>query len=64
MTQKIESEESANWKKFIRKHWSIVLVFVLAGILAAAGAVYIFWWFAGNAQTIGLVPSTLNHPVR
>jgi hypothetical protein len=60
MTQQIESEESADWKKFIRKHWTIIMVFVVAGILAAAGAVYVFWWFTGNAQTIGLVPSTLN----
>jgi hypothetical protein len=60
MAQQIESEESADWKKFIRKHWTIIMVFVVAGILAAAGAVYVFWWFTGNAQTIGLVPSTLN----
>jgi hypothetical protein len=60
MTQQIESDESADWKKFIRKHWPVFAVFVVAGILAVAGAVYVFWWFAGNAQTIGLVPSTLN----
>jgi len=56
----IEAEESADWKKFMRKHWTIITVFVVAGILAVAGAVYVFWWFTGNAQTIGLVPSTLN----
>ena len=60
MTEQNESEESADWKKFIRKHWTTIAVFVVAGILAAAGAVYVFWWFTENAQTIGLVPSTLN----
>ena len=46
-------------KKFIRKHWSIFAVFVAAAILAFVGAVYVFVWFAGNAQSTGLVPSTL-----
>ena len=60
MTEQTEAEESATWKRFIRKHWSIFAVFVVAAISAVAGAVYVFWWFTGNAQTIGLVPSTLS----
>jgi hypothetical protein len=60
MTEQIDVEESPDWKKFIRKHWTIVPIFVVAVIFAIAGAVYVFWWFAGNAQTVGLVPSTLN----
>jgi hypothetical protein len=35
-------------------------IFVVAAISAVAGAVYVFWWFTGNAQTISLVPSTLS----
>ena len=61
MTEQIEAEESEDWRKFIREHWLMVAVFVVAGILAVAGAVYVFWWFTGVAQTIGLVPSTLNY---
>jgi hypothetical protein len=60
MTEETTAEKDSDWKKFIRKHWGIVAVFVLAVALAAAGAVYVFWWFAGNAQSTGLVPSTLN----
>ena len=60
MTEQTEAEESATWKRFIRKHWSIFAIFVVAAISAVAGAVYVFWWFTGNAQTIGLVPSTLS----
>ena len=60
MNQEIECEESTYWKKFVRKHWTIIILFVVAGILAVAGAVYVFWWLTGNAQTTGLVPSTLN----
>jgi hypothetical protein len=51
--------EGSDWKRFMRKHWSIIAVFVAAGILAFAGAVYVFLWFAGNAQSTGLVPRTL-----
>ena len=59
MTQEIEVEKGSDWGKFIRKHWNIVAVFVAAGILAFIGAVYVFLWFVGNAQSTGLVPSTL-----
>ncbi len=37
----------------------MVAIFVVAGILAFAGAVYVFLWFVGNAQSTGLVPRTL-----
>jgi hypothetical protein len=60
MTEEIRAEKDSDWKKFIRKHWGIVAVFVVAVALAFAGAVYVFRWFAGNAQSTGLVPSTLN----
>jgi hypothetical protein len=60
MTEQIKAMEREDWRKFIREHWAIFAVFVVAGILAVAGAVYVFWWFTGNAQTIGLVPSTLD----
>jgi hypothetical protein len=60
MTEQIDVENNPDWKEFIRKHWTIVAIFVVAVILAIAGAVYVFWWFTGNAQTVGLVPSTLN----
>ena len=60
MTEVTEVEKDSDWKPFIRRHWSMALVFVVAAALAFAGAVYVFWWFNGNAQTAGLVPSTLN----
>ena len=58
MTSEVEAEQGSEWKRFMRKHWIVVAIFVLAIILAAAGAVYVFWWFTGYAQN-GLVPSTL-----
>jgi hypothetical protein len=60
MTEETSVEKDSDWKEFIRKHWGIVAVFVVAAALALAGAIYVFWWFAGNAQSTRLVPSTLN----
>jgi len=47
------------WKKFLRKHWNMVALFVVAVVLAFVGAVYVFLWFVGDAQSTGLVPATL-----
>ncbi len=52
-------EKGSDWKNFMRKHWSIVAIFVVAVVLAVVGAVYVFLWFVGDAQTIGLVPAIL-----
>lgn len=60
MTGEVRSEkDSKNWKKFLRKHWSITALFVVVGILALAGAIYVYVWFVGEAQATGLVPSGL-----
>jgi hypothetical protein len=59
MTEEVVTTKSSDWKKFIIKHWSIVAVFAVAGILAIAGAIYVYLWFVGNAQSSGMVPSSL-----
>jgi hypothetical protein len=59
MTEEIGVEKGSNWNKFLRKHWNIFAVFIVAIILAIVGAIYVLYWFAGNAQSTGLVPSTL-----
>jgi len=43
----------------MRRHWGAAAVFVLAVALAFMGAVYVFLWFVGNAQSSGMVPGTL-----
>jgi hypothetical protein len=50
----------ANWRGFIKQHSAVFAVLTAGAIAAAAAAVYLFVWFAGNAQATGLVPSTLN----
>jgi hypothetical protein len=54
-----DKDVSTGWKEFLRKHWGIVALFVVAGVLAVIGAFYVFLWFVGDAQTTALVPSTL-----
>jgi hypothetical protein len=59
MIEENEVAKDSGWRRFFRKHWNMLAVFVVAAVLAVAGAVYVFVWFAGNAQSIGLVPSAL-----
>jgi hypothetical protein len=59
MTVEQGVEKSSNWKKFLKKHWNIALIFLAAGILALIAAVYVLLWFVANAQSTGLVPATL-----
>jgi hypothetical protein len=59
LTEPVPVKDSSNWKKFIKKHWSIFALFIVAIVLAVVGAIVVFLWFTGNAQTTGLVPSTL-----
>jgi hypothetical protein len=60
MAEKVGVQNGSDWKKFLRRHWSIFAVFVAASILAIIGAVYVFLWFVRDAQSIGLVPATLD----
>jgi hypothetical protein len=56
MTAEVGAEKNSNWKKFIRKHWNIFAVFLVAIILAFAGAIYVFLWFVkdDNQQVLSL----------
>jgi hypothetical protein len=60
MTEPIGVQNGSDWQRFIRKRWGAFAAFFSAAILAFAGAVYVFVWFTGTAQTAGIVPSTLN----
>jgi hypothetical protein len=47
------------WKAFFRKHWKIAALFVVGAVLALVGSVLVFLWFVGDAQSTGIVPTTL-----
>jgi len=59
LTEETRTEAGSDWRTFFRRHWGAVAAFVVVAALAVAWAVYVFWWFAGNAQSTGLVPSAL-----
>ena len=46
-------------KKFLRKHWRIMSLFGVIGMVAVIAAVYVLTWFVAIAQTTGFVPSTI-----
>jgi hypothetical protein len=60
MTEENEPENgSETWKKFLRKHWNMLAYWIVAAIVAAIGAILVYLWFVGDAQSTGLVPTTL-----
>jgi hypothetical protein len=54
-----ESSEKI-WKKFLRNHWKMVVIFIIGAILVFIGLIYVFLWFVGDAQLTGLIPMTLD----
>jgi len=61
MMAETESENGYEiWKKFLRKHWNMLVLFVVGAILASIGAILVYLWFVGDAQLTGLVPATLD----
>ncbi len=47
-------------KKFMKRHWKMVSVWILAALLMVAGAVTVFLWYAHEAQANGDVPAALS----
>ena len=47
------------WKKFLRKQWKMVVLFIVGAILASIGATLVCLWVVGEVQLAGLVPATL-----
>ncbi len=60
MTEIGSESGSEGWKKFLRKHWNMLVLFIVGVILAAIGAILVFLWFVRDAQSTGLVPTTLS----
>jgi hypothetical protein len=60
MTEPESEHGETLWKKFIRRHSKILVLFITAAIIAVISAVLVLLWFVGDAQATGLVPRTLN----
>ena len=60
MTEETETEnDSGAWKKFLRKHWNMLVYWIITAIIAAIGTILVYLWFVGDAQSTNLVPVTL-----
>jgi magnesium-transporting ATPase (P-type) len=59
MTQQVAAQSGVGCKGFLSRHRGALALFISAGILLCVGAVYVFAWFTGQAQTTNLVPSNL-----
>ena len=59
MTTEMPQSTESGWRQFTKNHKAAFAAFIVAAVLAVVGAVYVFVWYAGNAQTTGLVPSSL-----
>lgn len=56
-----ESKKSEKiWKTFVRKHWNMLVLFIVATVVAVISAILVFLWFVADAQVTSLVPRTLN----
>jgi hypothetical protein len=51
--------DTSTWRKFLKQHWNMVAYWIIAAIVAAIGAILVFSWFVGNAQSTNMVPTTL-----
>ena len=58
-TETAPENDSKGWRRFMKKHWNMLILFVLGVVLASIGAVYVFLWFVSDAQSTGMVPTTL-----
>lgn len=47
------------WRKFLRKHWRMLVLFAAAAVLALIGAILVWLWFVGDAQSTDMVPTSL-----
>lgn len=47
------------WIQFIRRHLSMLVLWIIISIGAIAGAIYVFFWFVDDAQATGLIPEIL-----
>ena len=59
MNESKQENAHKGWKVFLRKHWRIAALFLAGAVVAFIGAILVFLWFVEDAQSIGMVPTTL-----
>lgn len=59
MDESTSEIERKTWRKFLRRHWGAAALIAIVAALALIGAILVYLWFVGEAQSTGLVPSLL-----
>jgi len=59
MAEECGEADGLGWKKFLKNHWGMAVAWGAAAALLMTGAVLVYLWFAGEAQSSGLVPGAL-----
>ena len=44
------------WRKFVKKHWSMLVFWIVAAVFAVVGVVLVYLWFVEEVQTTEMVP--------
>ena len=47
------------WRKFVKKHWSMLAFWIAAAVVAVVGAILVYLWFVEEAQSTEMVPRVL-----
>jgi hypothetical protein len=59
MTEIEQEVDSNEWKEFLKKHWNMLVYWIIAAIFAIIGGIFVYLWFVGEAQSTNMVPMTL-----
>ena len=60
MIEDIKKNKKRAWNKFARRHWKMIMLWILLGAVFAVSAAYVAVDFAYGAVDSGLVPDTLD----
>jgi Sec-independent protein secretion pathway component TatC len=52
-------KDAKGWKIFVKNHWNMLIFWIIAGILATVGVIYVYLWFVEDAQNTGMVTMIL-----
>lgn len=59
MTEIEQEIDSNEFKEFLKKHWNMLVYWIIAAIFAIIGGILVYLWFVGDAQSTNMVPMTL-----
>jgi hypothetical protein len=59
MLEEESGRGSKGWREFIKDHWKLFCLIVVGVIIASVGAILVFLWLVGNAQSTGMVPMAI-----